>query len=237
VIVLGIDTATSQVGCALGDHEGPVASFQLARGRRHCETLAPAIEFLCRQAEIDLGAVGVVAVDIGPGLFTGLRVGIATAKALATALRIPVIGFPSLDILAYAHRRVGSERLIAAVIDARRSEVFWAWYRAVPGGVQRVTDYKVTSPDELASELLALRDDTLAVGDGACRYHERLSEVDHVEVAERSSAYPSAAVLVELAHPIAVREEFVAPSELVPLYLRKADVRIGWAERDVREAG
>jgi tRNA A37 threonylcarbamoyladenosine modification protein TsaB len=107
----------------------------------------------------------------------------------------------------------------------------------VPGGVQRVTDYKVTSPDELASELLALRDDTLAVGDGACRYHERLSEVDHVEVAERSSAYPSAAVLVELAHPIAVREEFVAPSELVPLYLRKADVRIGWAERDVREAG
>lgn len=242
MIVLGLDTATAQVGCAVGDHEGPVASFQLSRGRRHGETLAPAIDHLCRQAEIDLGDIGVVAVDIGPGLFTGLRVGVATAKALASALRIPVIGLTSLDILAYPYRRIGSEKLIASVIDARRGEVFWAWYRAVPGGVQRITDYIVSSPDELASELMAGREDTLAVGDGACRYADQLAAVGHVELAERSSAYPSATVLVELAHPLALREEFITPSELAPLYLRQADVRINWAERDhpdspIREAG
>jgi len=240
MIVLGLDTATPQVGCALGDHEGPVASFQLARGRRHGETLAPAIDYLCRQSGIELRDVGAVAIDIGPGLFTGLRVGIATGKALATALRIPVIGLASLDVLAYPHRRVGGERLIASVIDARRGEVFWAWYRAVPGGVQRITDYTVSTPSDLASELLALREDTLAVGDGAWRYADQLSEVDHVEIAERGSAFPSAAVLVELAHPLCVREEFVTPSELAPLYLRQADVRINWVERGgpvVREAG
>jgi tRNA threonylcarbamoyladenosine biosynthesis protein TsaB len=234
VIVLGIDTATPQVGCALGDHEGTVASFQLARGRRHAETLVPAIDYLCRRSAIDLSAVGAIAVDIGPGLFTGLRVGVATGKALATALRIPMVGLVSLDLLAYPHRRLASDRLIAAVIDARRGEVFWAWYRAVPGGVHRITDYRVSSPEVLASEILSRKEDTLAVGDGARRYRECLAGVDHVEVGEPGDAFPSAAVLVELAHPLAVREEFVTPGELAPLYLRQADVRINWDERDHR---
>jgi tRNA threonylcarbamoyladenosine biosynthesis protein TsaB len=244
LIVLGLDTATPQVGCALGDDDGPVASFQLSRGRRHAETLVPAIDSLCRQSGIDLGDVGAVAVDIGPGLFTGLRVGVATGKALASALGIPMVGLVSLDLLAYPHRRLARERLVASVIDARRGEVFWAWYRAVPGGVQRITDYSVSSPDDMAAELVALGESTLAVGDGAWRYRQRLAEVEDVEVGEPGSAFPSAAVLVELAHPLAVREEFVTPGELAPLYLRQADVRINWDERDhrgaqapVREAG
>jgi tRNA threonylcarbamoyladenosine biosynthesis protein TsaB len=230
VIVLGIDTATPQVGCALGDQDGPLASFHLARGRRHAETLVPAIDYLCRQSGVPLSSVGAVAVDVGPGLFTGLRVGVATGKALATALRVPMIGQVSLDLLAYPHRRVS--RLIASVVDARRGEVFWAWYRAVPGGVQRVTEHQVTSPDQLVSELVAAREEALAVGDGAIRYASLLADVDRLEVADAGSAYPAATVLVELAHPLAVREEFVAPGELAPLYLRQADVRISWESRD-----
>lgn len=229
MIILGVDTASAQVGCALGGNEGPIASFQTTRDRHHAETLAPAIEFMCRQAHVDLTEVGAVAVDIGPGLFTGLRVGISTAKALATALRLPMIGLTSLDLLSYPERR--SNRTIAAVIDARRGEVFWALYRSVPGGVQRVTDYAVTPPQELACELMARSEETLAVGDGACRYEKLLSEVSHVELAGPAHSYPAASVLVELAHPLALREEFVHPSELSPLYLRKADVRINWEHR------
>ncbi len=84
MIILGIETATQQVGCALGGAEGVFASFHAARGRRHAETLAPAIEFVCEQARVQLREVFVVAVDIGPGLFTGLRVGVATGKASPT---------------------------------------------------------------------------------------------------------------------------------------------------------
>lgn len=240
MIVLGLETATAQVGCALEDNQGPVASFHLARGRRHTETLMPAVDYLCRHAGIALADVGAVAVDVGPGLFTGLRVGVATAKALATALRVPTIGLTSLDLLAYPHRR--EEGLVASVVDARRGEVFWALYRPVPGGVQRMTAHQVSAPEDVASELLAQGEPTLAVGDGACRYRELFATVDRVTVGEPSGAHPSAAVLVELAHPLAMREEFVAPSELEPLYLRQADVRINWVERDrapgaVREAG
>ena len=235
VIILGIETATPQVGCAVGGHEGALASLHVARGKRHGEILAPAIEFVCRQAQIDLQEVSAIAVDVGPGLFTGLRVGVVTAKALATALRIPLIGLTSLDLLAYPERR--SARLIAAVVDARRGEVFWALYRQVPGGVQRLTDYAVSPPAEVASELMARGSETLAVGDGARRYAGILGEVSSVELGGVGTAYPSASVLVELAQPLGVREEFVHPSSLAPLYLRKADARINWRQRDEVKAG
>jgi tRNA threonylcarbamoyladenosine biosynthesis protein TsaB len=226
MIILGLETATRQVGCALGGNDGTLASFHLARGRRHAETLAPAIEFVCGQSGVALDEVNVIAVDIGPGLFTGLRVGISTGKALASALRLPMIGMTSLDLLAYPQRR--GDRLIASVVDARRGEVFWALYQPVPAGVQRVSDYSVGSAADLAAELMARGDDALAVGDGAMRYAETLKDVGNVEV---SVAYPSAEVLVELAHPTALREDFVQPSDLMPLYLRKADVHINWASR------
>jgi len=133
VLILGIETATVQVGCAIGGHEGVLASFHAARGRRHVETLAPAVEFVCRQARVELSEISVVAVDVGPGLFSGLRVGVATAKALAHALRVPMIGIPSLDLLAFPLRH--ATRMIVTVIDARRGEVFYAFYRQSPGGV------------------------------------------------------------------------------------------------------
>jgi tRNA threonylcarbamoyladenosine biosynthesis protein TsaB len=235
VIVLGIETATAQVGCALGGHEGVLASFHAARGRRHAEILTPAIEFVCTQAQLSLKEVGAVAVDIGPGLFTGLRVGVATAKAMAQALRVPVIGLSSLDLLAYPVRH--TRRLIACVIDARRGEVFAALYRQVPGGVQRLTGPLVTSPSQLAGELLARREECLLVGDGAIRYGEVFVDLAGVEAAGVGHAYPSAAALVELAQPRAQREEFVQPWELQPLYLRQADADINWDRRLVAQQG
>ena len=118
MLVLGIETATPQVGVAIGGHEGVIASFHTARDRRHAETLAPAIQFLCAQTQLDLNDIGVVAVDIGPGLFTGLRVGLATAKAVAHACKVPMIGISSLDLAAFPARF--SDRLIVSTVDARR---------------------------------------------------------------------------------------------------------------------
>ncbi|MDQ3641487.1 MAG: tRNA (adenosine(37)-N6)-threonylcarbamoyltransferase complex dimerization subunit type 1 TsaB [Actinomycetota bacterium] len=226
MLILGIETATIQVGCAIGGHEGVLASFHAAKGRRHVETLVPAIEFMCRQAQIDLREISAIAVDVGPGLFSGLRVGVSAAKALAQALRVPTIGISSLDLLAFPVRY--TDRLIVPVIDARRGELFYAFYRQVPGGAQRLSSYQVGSPDDLASELLARGEDCLVVGDGALRYPAILTEVSGAEAGGATSAFPSAASLVELAHPQALREEFVQPWELQPLYLRKSDAEINW---------
>jgi tRNA threonylcarbamoyladenosine biosynthesis protein TsaB len=230
VLILGIETATPQVGCAIGGHEGVLASFHCAKGRRHAETLTPGIEFICHQARIQLSEIGVVACDVGPGLFTGLRVGVATAKALASALRVPVIGVSSLDLLAFPVRF--SNRLIVSIIDARRGEVFYGFYRQVPGGIQRLSEQRVGSIDAVTSEIVARGEESLAVGDGALRYADRLRDVVRLEIGELGLAYPNAGSLVQLAHAQALREEFVNPWELDPVYLRKADAEINWSTRE-----
>ena len=101
-------------------------------------------------------------------MFTGLRVGVTTAKVLAQALRIPVIPIPSLDLLAYPLRH--SRTLVVPAIDARRNELYYAIYRPVPGGVQRVSEYELGTPEDLAGELEARGEEALLCGDGALRF-------------------------------------------------------------------
>jgi tRNA threonylcarbamoyladenosine biosynthesis protein TsaB len=230
VLILGIETATEQVGVAIGGHEGVIASFEVARGRRHAEILAPAIEFVCRQADVGLAELGVIAVDVGPGLFTGMRVGLASGKALAQALRIPMIGISSLDLLAFPWRH--TDRVVVPVIDARKGEVFWAAYRQVPGGLQQVVAPSVGPVDDLVADLLARSQDVLLVGDGAQRYRDEILDGYHCEIGD--DTHPSAAPLVQLAHARALREEWVGAHEIEPVYLRAPDAQINWATRGTR---
>ena len=230
MLILGISTSTAQVGCAIGGHEGILAAVHSTRGRRHAETLIPAIEFLCQQARVELSDIGAIAVDLGPGMFTGLRVGVASAKALSHARRLPMIGVTSLDLLAFPLRH--SNRRIVCAIDAGRGELFHASYRQSPGGVQRLTAPEVATPADLASDLLATNEELLVVGDGAIRYRDDLQVVTRVELADPGMAYPQASSLVQLAHARALREDFVTPAELTPLYLRKPDAEINWQTRD-----
>jgi tRNA threonylcarbamoyladenosine biosynthesis protein TsaB len=233
VLVLAIDTATAQVSVAFGDQGAVLGEVRLAGGRRHAEQLAPAIDYLRRELGVELGHLAAIAVGTGPGLFTGLRVGVTTAKVMAQALRIPVVGIPSLDLVAYPLRH--SDRLIVAVLDARRREVFAARYRPVPGGVQRVSDYGVHAPAELVADLLAEPDlephGLLLAGDGLARFPEEFAALEHAEVAGSEFAAPSVSALVTLATARAEREEFEPPAELRPLYLRQSDAEIVWGDR------
>jgi tRNA threonylcarbamoyladenosine biosynthesis protein TsaB len=226
MLILGIESATARVGCAIGGHEGVLASAHSARPRRHAESLAPQIEFITGQAGVKLSEIGVVAVDVGPGLYTGLRVGIATAKALAQTLRIPMIGVSSLDLVAFpmAH----TERTIVAAIDARRGELFHATYRGVPGGVQRMTEPGVSTPADLRADIMADHAEVLLVGDGALHHHREFDDVSGVEIADAAVAFPSAESLVMLAHAKALREEFVRPDQIEPMYMRRPDAVAKW---------
>ena len=229
MLILGIESASSQVGCAIGGHEGVLASAHTYQVSRHAENLAPQIDFVCRQADIDLADLGVVAVDVGPGLFTGLRVGVATALSIAYALGLPMVGVSSLDLLAFSAR--WTSRLIVAVLDARRGEVFTALFRQVPGGIQRIRDANVCSLDELVAELQVMDESMLLVGDGALRYSDSFESLTRVQMGEQGLAYPNARALVQLAHAQAMREEFVQPWDLEVVYLRKPDVEINWSIR------
>lgn len=230
MIVLGIETSTPQTTVALGTESGTRASTLLSAGRPHHEVVVPAVEHLLRWSETPLSTVGGIAVGLGPGLFTGLRVGVETAKTLAHVLQVPIVGLASLDVLAFGVRH--SRRMIGAVIDARRGEVFFAGYRPVPGGVARTTEFMVCSPERLVGELEALGEEVLLVGDGAIRYRRQLEALGGgVEFGSPAHAYPHAAALVELSIPRFHREQFDRVFEVVPIYLRKSDAEIAGDHR------
>jgi len=230
VHLLCFDTATPRVSVALGADGTAVGEVQLAHGRRHAEQLVPAIGYLCDELRVEPSQLAGIGVGLGPGLFTGLRVGVTTAKVMAQALRIPVVGVPSLDLIAYPLRH--SARLVVTVVDARRHEVFYALYRPVPGGVQRVSEYEVATPDDLVGELAAHGGELLLAGDGALLHRDVFEGLEKAELAGPASASPNAAALVELATARFEREEFCAPSDLRPLYLRRSDAEIEWDRRD-----
>jgi tRNA threonylcarbamoyladenosine biosynthesis protein TsaB len=230
VIVLGIDTATRQTSVALGSERGTIAQMALSVGRSHEEIVVPAIEQILRWSDLQLSQVAGISVGIGPGLFTGLRVGVETARTLAQVLAIPIVGLSSLDVLAFPLRE--ARRPIGAVLDARRGEVFFGLYRAMPGGVTRAGEFMVYSPDALVAELEARGEEVVLVGDGAIRYRRELATLGgQVEFASPSLAYPQAASLVELSIPRLEREEFDRTFEVLPLYLRKSDAEIAWDKR------
>ena len=227
MLILGIETATERVSVAIGGHEGVIGLFEVTKGRRHAETLVPAIDFTLRQAGIELEEIGVVAVDVGPGLFTGMRVGLASATAFAQALRVPMIGISSLDLLAFTQQH--ADKIVVPVIDARKSEVFYAMYRPVPGGVQRVVEPQVGSVDDLVADLMARSDDSLLLGDGSRRYRNEIIEGFRCQIG--GDDHPSAAPLVQLAHAKALREDWVQPRDIEPVYLREPDAAINWRTR------
>lgn len=227
--VLAIETSTPQTSIAIGTRQGLLASQLVSGARAHSELLVPAVRHLLDLSELTPDRLSGVAVGRGPGLFTGLRVGISTARALAQVLRIPIVGIGSLDVLAFSARY--ARWRIGAVSDAKRGEVFYAFYRPVPGGVARETDYLVGSPERLAADVEASAEETLLVGGGALLYRPQLEEAGTpVVFASASTAFPHAESLLELALPRFLREETARPEDVVPSYVRRSDAEINWSK-------
>jgi tRNA threonylcarbamoyladenosine biosynthesis protein TsaB len=237
VKVLAVESATEQAGVALADDDGEIAAATSEPGRRHAEWIAPAIQFVCRQSGVTLEDVDVVAVDVGPGLFTGLRVGVATAKALAFALGRPITVVSSLDALAaavVAARR--DDTVVVPVIDARRGEVYRAGVRGGPGGTRPVWPEQRRTPDELAAELRQLGESFVATGNGARRYASTLDAVAGAVLTGPNFDFPSPAMVARLGLHKARAGDIADPGAVVPHYLRDADTRINWERRERRAA-
>lgn len=239
MFVLGIDTATPVTSVAIGSQAGIVAAFRVRQARGHARVLVPAVRWLLEQADLTPSAVGAVAVGTGPGLFSGLRVGVSSAKSFAQAWGRPMVAVPSLDLLAFTNRH--TSHTICAVIDARRGEVFAAFYRQTPGGVLRVGGYQVVRPDQLAAAIEARDEHVLLVGDGTLAYRREFERLSGCELGSSLQSAPSAEALVELAVPQLEREQFVSPFEVTPMYLRRPDIdpnaRVPWAAGDADQPG
>jgi tRNA threonylcarbamoyladenosine biosynthesis protein TsaB len=223
VRLLAIETATAQTAVALGDDETMAEEVVAAPGR-HTESLAPTIERLLAARGWTPRDLDGVVVDVGPGLFTGLRVGIATAKGLAVATGAALHAVSSTDVLAQAAFDAGIDGHVVCVVDARRREVFAAGYELDELGVREVAAVAVLDPATLAASLAVLDADrgVVLVGDGATRHRDVL-EGDG-RVVRDDVAVPSARSAIRLTRFRLARG--VAPlahAEVHPWYLREAD--------------
>lgn len=208
MLLLALDTATPAVTVALHDGSSVVAASSQVDARRHGELLLPAVDRVLADAGRRLDAVTGIVVGVGPGPYTGLRVGLMTADTFGLALGVPVYGVCTLDGLAYESGVDGGPFVVAT--DARRKEVYWARY-ADPR--TRLTEAAVDRPADIADEVAGLP----AVGAGAVLFPETFPDA-------RAPEHVSAASLASLAaEKLAAGEELLAPR---PLYLRRPDAQV-----------
>jgi tRNA threonylcarbamoyladenosine biosynthesis protein TsaB len=229
VLVLGFDTATPAVSVALHDGERVIAGASALDARRHSELLMPMIAKVMADAGVSRGDLTAVAVGVGPGPYTGVRVGVVTARVLGSVLGLPVHGMCSLDVIA-ASTTAGREFLVAT--DARRKEVYWARYDAA--------GHRVAGPHVGLASSIPDAAELAVAGAGGLLYPEAFGEVigpaypdagTLCGLVARSSAAPSSAA------PSSGASSSVAPSSAglssclppllpaEPLYLRRPDAR------------
>jgi len=215
-LTLAVSSSTGVMSLAVGrvgghtvDH---LAADEIATERRHAEELSPRLAELLDRAGVALGDLDRLVIDVGPGRFTGLRVGLASVRALGFALQRPVIGLTSLAILG-AGAEGASHDLVTAVIDARRNEVFQQCFdRGVP-----VAEAEVGDPGHLAHKARGI-----VVGDGADRYQDHycsLPASNGVTVATGHN--PGAAVMLDMSRGVTGKPG----TEVEPLYLREPDAK------------
>lgn len=209
MLLLAFDTATPAVTAALHDGRDVLAESTEVDARRHGELLMPAVDRVLREADVKLDAVTGIVVGVGPGPYTGLRVGLVTAAALGDALGVPVHGVCTLDGIAYA---AGLDEPFTVATDARRKEVYWARYDSARS---RATDPAVDRPADIAELVAGLP----SVGAGAELYPEVFTELRPGFPVHQSAAALAALAAVKLAEG----EAFLPP---LPLYLRRPDAQV-----------
>lgn len=229
--LLAIETATPASSVALGEGRSLVAAAERVDRRGHEAFLVAALDFCFDQAGWKPGDVEAVVVDVGPGLFTGIRVGLATAQGLAAAVGARLLPASSLDALAV--RAATGRRRIWTVVDVRKGELAVASYHPVPGGVVKDGPPQLTTPDRFRALLESDPEEALVVGDWESFPESMLRGVQEVRTGR--PRYPSAEALLEVVAQRVEREEFPRPEDVRPHYLREPDAQINW--RKFREEG
>jgi tRNA threonylcarbamoyladenosine biosynthesis protein TsaB len=219
-MLLAIDTSTAQVGLALHDGERVLAEETWTSRQNHTIELAPALEEMFRRSGVGIADLKVIGVALGPGSFTSLRVGLALAKGLALARHLPLIGIPTLDIIATA--QPASKLPLAAVVQAGRGRLGIGWYKNTKKGWTATEPPRLGSAEELAK---GIDHPTLIAGELSSEERQRLTR-KYVNVSLASAAYcvRRPGILAELAWNRYQVGNPDAIASLAPIYLHLDDV-------------
>lgn len=220
MLVLGIDTATWTAAAGVVRDGVVLAEGVQRESRSHVHSLPGLVERVVGEAGVTLAAVDVIAVSIGPGSFTGLRVGLALAQGIAFAGGVRLVGVPTLEALAWVAEAAAGETICAA-LDARKREVYAASFAATEEGPRRLTPDAALAPAALAARLTP---PCVLVGDAAEVYPDHFH--GRATVRPFATHHPRGGIVARLGWTRAVAGEAVHPGALEPLYVRLPDARL-----------
>lgn len=228
--ILAMDTATMVSSVAVTTEDRVLAELTAETRFTHSETLVANIEEVLRLADVKREELSAVAVSLGPGSFTGLRIGLAAAKAIAYALSIPLVGVPTLEVLAAAFPSPGS--VVAPLIDAQKGNGYFALYRFTEQGLVCARDVVVASPEEIADAIANEENPVTLAGDFARKLIARGVELPRNAVlAPITHIMPRAALVAARGIVRLQNGEGKSPMELEPIYVRRSEAEVLWEKR------
>jgi len=228
--ILAIDTTTKFL--CLGIYkQGKVFELNEELGTRHAELLIPKLKTLLKKAALDITDIDYFACAIGPGSFTGIRIGLSTAKGLAFGLNRPLMGIPSLDILA---RNVSEkeETLVCPVIDARRALVYSCLYKIKENKYKKISKYLLISPDDLLKKLNH-KQRVVFLGDGLKLYRDLIFQKlgKNAVFLDEKLWYPKAGNILALGRELLKKKKAFDALKIKPLYLYPKECQIQTKKR------
>lgn len=192
--ILGFDTTTKYMTVCVTEGEDVRSYLHKEIGMTHSSSLIPSIDKVLNKADLKLKDMDAMALSIGPGSFTGLRIGVSTVKALSLATGIKVVGVPTLDVIALNF--IGESEYIAPILDAKKKKVYSALYKSVKGDIKRISEYLLTDVDSL---LKAVKVETLFFGDGVPLYGDYMkSKSKLLKFSTDEKWYPDARAVARL---------------------------------------
>ena len=229
--ILSLETSAKAVSCAVVEGGTPIASAWQQTGLTHSRTLMPMVEAMLKNSDMDLKGMDAVAVAVGPGSFTGLRIGIAAAKGLAWGAEKPCIAVSTLEAMAVPLSHLEGHIILCAM-DARRQQIYNALFLAQSGGLTRLAEDRAVALEEVAGELAGETRPITIVGDGAALCHDFLSKAGiPCRLAPVHLRAQSAVGVGLAAEPLAQVGKLLAAQELSPVYLRLSQAEREWLEK------
>lgn len=221
--ILAIDSSTYFLSVAVSKNDKILSSYHRFIGKKHSSKLFPVINSLLKKSEISLKNLDAIAISIGPGSFTGLRIGVAAVKGFAFGKNIPIVKVPTLDII--AHNGFGFKGTICPILDAKKNNIYSCIYSSNGSGLKRKSGYSLMSINKL---LERLKGDILFLGDAIPIYKDAILKNKNTapKFAEQKLWYPDARIVCKLATEKFVKEEFTKIDELEPMYLYSQYVQI-----------
>lgn len=230
MLIFGTDTCCMAATAALLSEERLVAQTVLNNKKTHSQNIMPMIEFMMEKAEAAPGDIDCYAAAVGPGSFTGVRIGVATVKALAYAAGKPCVAVSTLEAL--AHNVICFDGIICPILDARRNQVYNALFNGL--NLNRITDDRALGIDELLDELSQKNQKIIFVGDGVAVFKEKIKEKLSTAAvfAPVSMQMNLAASVAEIGLDKFLRGEVIEYDKLVPQYLRLSQAERERLERE-----